>query len=139
MPKPTPASTSSAVPSSSTVAASSSISPLHECKSCGVAYLDKISLDQHNASKHPPKPHKCAPCGLDFSTMEALSVHFRCSPNHPKCPQCNSSFIDETQLRLHQAIHPKCTQCDAVFVNKTQLEEVRLRVAHRVGCIYAWR
>ena len=136
---PAPASaskTSTAVPSASTVVASSSVAPLYECKPCGVSYLDKLSLDQHNASKHPPKPFKCAPCGVDFSTTDAFSIHLRNSPKHPKCPQCNSGFIDETQLKLHQARHQKCVQCGSLFVNKVQLEEVSL--AGRVGYMHVW-
>ncbi|PIL27759.1 transcription factor [Ganoderma sinense ZZ0214-1] len=123
VPAPAPASkVPTAVPSSSTVVASSSTVP-YECKPCGVSYRDKPSLDQHNATRHPPKPFKCVPCGVDFSTTDAFSIHLRTSPKHPKCPQCNSGFLDETQLKLHQARHQKCVQCGSVFTNKTQLEE----------------
>ncbi|KAM5541759.1 hypothetical protein V8D89_004488 [Ganoderma adspersum] len=129
VPVPAPSSkTSTAVPSSSTAVPASS-TPLYECKPCGVSYRDKPSLDQHNASKHAPKPFSCAPCGVGFSTTDAFSIHLRNSPKHPKCPQCNSGFLDETQLKLHQARHQKCVQCGSVFVNKAQLEE-HVEAAH---------
>ncbi|TBU57418.1 hypothetical protein BD310DRAFT_821527 [Dichomitus squalens] len=126
-PAPVPASTSSAAKSASTstaIGSSSTLSPpAYECKVCSVSFRDKATYDQHNASKHAPKPFKCAPCGLEFSSADALSIHFRHFPVHPKCPQCNSAFVDQTQLKLHQAAHPKCAQCDSVFLNKVQLEE----------------
>ena len=124
---PAPVSTPSASTSTSTataIASSSAAAPTYECKPCGTAFREKAAYDLHNTSKHPPKPFKCAPCGLDFSSADALSIHFRYFDAHPKCPQCNAAFVDQTQLKLHLAAHPKCAQCGSVLLNKTQLEEV---------------
>ena len=114
-------STSSAVATTSSAVKSLTI---YECATCFMSFKDKASYDQHNASQHKPKPFKCAPCGLEFSSAEALGIHFRHFAVHPKCPQCDSAFIDHAQLNLHQAIHPKCAICGSYFLNRTRLEEV---------------
>ncbi|KAI0707514.1 hypothetical protein C8T65DRAFT_780726 [Cerioporus squamosus] len=111
-----PAPSSSILKTSSTVVA-------FKCTLCSITFNDKGSYDHHNTSQHQPKPYKCAPCGLGFSSAEALGLHYRHFPIHPKCPQCESAFIDQTQLKLHQEIHPKCVQCNAFFLNRTRLDE----------------
>ncbi|KAI0765244.1 hypothetical protein C8Q74DRAFT_1318661 [Fomes fomentarius] len=115
--------TSAAASSTAAVASSSTAKILIECALCSTSFDNKTSYDQHVASKHPPKPFKCAPCGVDFSSAEALSIHYKHFAVHPKCPQCGSAFIDQTQLKLHQAIHPKCSQCGSIFLNRAHLEE----------------
>lgn len=116
--------TSAVASSTAAVASSSTAKVLIECALCSTSFNDKTSYDQHIASKHPPKPFKCAPCGVEFSSAEALSIHYKHFAVHPKCPQCGSAFIDSTQLKLHQAIHPKCSQCGSIFLNRAHLEEV---------------
>ncbi|KAI0711464.1 hypothetical protein C8Q76DRAFT_59394 [Earliella scabrosa] len=129
---PAPSSTPSAVaPSASAVASSSTAHVLIECSLCSITFNDKTSYDQHVFNKHPSKPYKCAPCALQFSSAEALAIHFRHHPSHPKCPQCNSAFLDQTQLKLHQAIHPKCIQCELIFLHRAQVDE-HVAVAHPV-------
>ncbi|RPD56935.1 hypothetical protein L226DRAFT_512716 [Lentinus tigrinus ALCF2SS1-7] len=125
------------VPSSSSGAATSSYAlTVYECLVCSVSFNSQTAYAQHNASKHPPKPFKCAPCKLEFSSAEALGLHFRHSAVHPKCPQCDSAFIDQAQLDWHQTIHPKCTQCGSIFPNRTRLDE-HVALAHppTVKCV----
>ncbi|CDO71194.1 hypothetical protein BN946_scf184845.g64 [Trametes cinnabarina] len=59
----------------------------------------------------PMPKFKCPPCGVEFSSSEALAIHFRNFAVHPKCPRCNSAFVDQTQLKLHMAVHEKKFAC----------------------------
>ncbi|KAI0747088.1 hypothetical protein C8Q80DRAFT_1271889 [Daedaleopsis nitida] len=131
-PFPASASTSSTVPSAGPApAASRGPHVLIECTRCSTTFTDKLVYDQHVVTKHPSKPYKCVPCALEFSSAEALSVHFRHFAVHPKCSTCSAAFLDQTQLNLHQAAHPKCGKCDSVFFNRAQLDE-HVAVAHPV-------
>ncbi|KAI9062212.1 hypothetical protein FKP32DRAFT_1593784 [Trametes sanguinea] len=89
----------------------------YECKPCCLLFSDKAAYEDHNQRSHPPpKPapkFKCPPCGVEFSSSEALSIHFRNFAVHPKCPKCGSAFIDQTQLKLHMAVHENMFSCDA--------------------------
>ena len=68
---------------------------------------------------------KCAPCGLDFASADALAAHFRSSSAHPKCALCAAAFVDRHQLELHAAAHPACKMCAVIVRDKAALEEVR--------------
>lgn len=75
--------------------------PAFECKPCCLVFTDQTGLDEHKRSKHPPPPtYNCIPCAMQFSSPEALSIHLRYFAAHPKCPECHSPFLDQTQLDM---------------------------------------
>ncbi|KAL7283994.1 hypothetical protein ACG7TL_001267 [Trametes sanguinea] len=109
-------STPAAMPASSTKAKGKAAASVHyECQPCCLLFTDKAAYDDHNQRLHPPPKaapkFKCPPCGVEFSSSEALSLHCRNSFVHPKCPKCNSAFIDQTQLKLHMVVHENTFSC----------------------------
>ncbi|OJT01686.1 Zinc finger protein 2 [Trametes pubescens] len=92
--------------------------PAFECKPCCLVFTDQTGLSEHKRSKHPSPPtYNCVPCAMQFSSPEALSIHLRYFAAHPKCPECQSPFLDQTQLDMHMKLaHPekpkyKCAPC----------------------------
>ncbi|OSD02700.1 hypothetical protein PYCCODRAFT_1389943 [Trametes coccinea BRFM310] len=109
-------STPAAMPASSTKAKGKAAASVHyECQPCCLLFTDKAAYDDHNQRLHPPPKaapkFRCPPCGVEFSSSEALSLHCRNSFVHPKCPKCNSAFIDQTQLKLHMVVHENMFSC----------------------------
>ncbi|KAI0777365.1 hypothetical protein BD413DRAFT_468071 [Trametes elegans] len=110
---PTP---SASGPSASTsVTAASTATTTYECKPCCLVFTNKALYDEHIQNRHPAQPqemYKCTPCGINFSSAEALSIHYRNFPVHPKCPVCKAAFVDDKQLSLHQTAHvPRTFRC----------------------------
>ncbi|TFK85220.1 hypothetical protein K466DRAFT_664659 [Polyporus arcularius HHB13444] len=122
-------------PSSGHISTSSTVT-VFKCTLCSVKFNDKGSYDSHNTSQHQSKAFKCAPCGLGFSSAQALGLHYRHFPIHPKCPQCDSAFVDQAHLKLHEEVHPKCAHCGASFLSRTRLDE-HVAAAHlpTVKCV----
>ncbi|KAI8986646.1 hypothetical protein BD414DRAFT_38906 [Trametes punicea] len=86
-----------------------------QCQPCCLAFTDKGAYDEHVLLVHPPpKPvpkYECLPCGIEFSSAEALSIHYRHLALHPKCPICDAAFVDQTQLNLHKVAHENKFMC----------------------------
>ncbi|KAI0634789.1 hypothetical protein C8Q77DRAFT_1156178 [Trametes polyzona] len=123
-PKPVqvPSTTPAAEAGPSKTTASSTPLPTFECKPCCLLFAKQADLDEHKRVKHPvasTATFACVPCSMQFSSSEALSIHMKYFSSHPKCPQCNSAFIDQSQLDMHLKLaHPagspkfKCTKCE---------------------------
>ncbi|KAI0674587.1 hypothetical protein C8Q78DRAFT_605180 [Trametes maxima] len=117
--KPAPSAPSKAAATTSKVAAAAPKAvavPAYECKPCCLIFTNQAGLDEHRQTTHVAKPaFSCVPCAMQFSSAEALSIHLRYFAIHPKCAECGSAFIDQTQLDQHVRLaHPnnfKCGPC----------------------------
>lgn len=101
---------------------------LHTCPLCGITYLNKYSLEKHNANVHNlKKMYKCLVCSEHFYNEAALTLH--CRSRHGlggsdiyKCPYfCNRTFNFRQDLKAHcKVVHKargnihiceKCLEC----------------------------
>ncbi|KAI0646580.1 hypothetical protein C8Q79DRAFT_963419 [Trametes meyenii] len=125
VPGPSSVPTSASVPTTTTAAPSKAAAtafkvvaaPAYECKPCCLVFADQVGFDEHRRTTHTAKPaFSCVPCAMQFSSAEALSIHLRYFAIHPKCAECGSAFIDQTQLDQHVKLaHSnkfKCDPCD---------------------------
>ncbi|KAL5006303.1 hypothetical protein ScPMuIL_015109 [Solemya velum] len=48
---------------------------MYVCKTCSMSFVSKKNMDQHIASKHPEKRHKCSMCEKTYGTVAGLARH----------------------------------------------------------------
>ncbi|KAM3872161.1 uncharacterized protein ACN63O_003432 [Diretmus argenteus] len=61
---------------------------LHVCLECGLGFPDRTELLHHQEVKHAlPKPHRCPPCGKEFSLLSSLQLH-KCACDSSPCKLC---------------------------------------------------
>jgi C2H2-type zinc finger protein len=51
---------------------------------------------QHINASHPG--FRCRTCNLPFASDALLDTHYKESPRHPTCPECQLSFEDNLAL-----------------------------------------
>ncbi|KAF7335818.1 hypothetical protein MVEN_02237800 [Mycena venus] len=72
------------------------------CVRCNIGFKDDEEYNKHGAAEHPES--RCTPCCRQFTTTAELADHLHASPEHPTCPKCKSSFMDDGSLNEHLAI-----------------------------------
>ncbi|XP_041719724.2 zinc finger protein 23-like isoform X7 [Coregonus clupeaformis] len=118
----------------------------YECTQCGKTFQYSFDLKRHQQKGLGSRPFQCCACGEGFDREEDLNMHCRVnhsaeSPisdddvgiklNLPaglesdqcpseegqhKCPECDMSFSQMSQMKRHQLIHSdsdplRCNQC----------------------------
>ena len=97
----------------------------HKCTQCEREFTHKFELTKHMI-KHMPKTFFCNSCDKAFKRKQELVVHYNTfhesSTSIFKCPECPSTFRNESNLRRHRSTHTglqfKCTLCDLSFNRK---------------------
>ncbi|XP_073966442.1 uncharacterized protein [Choristoneura fumiferana] len=110
------------------------------CDACGETFVGRLGLLQHKSRAHPQiasvKPEsKCASCGLQFLSQDALARHAAagCDPDLRPCLTCGESLPSEEALQSHaQECHNtdqfKCLECNKTFASSSSYDVHHQRV-----------
>jgi len=80
------------------------ISPNHpSCTICDIGFENKEAFDEHDNTRHPQ--FRCKTCNIPVGSTALLDAHYRDSPRHPRCPECQLSFEDNLALVKHMSLH----------------------------------
>ncbi|KAI0278030.1 hypothetical protein BGY98DRAFT_976600 [Russula aff. rugulosa BPL654] len=80
------------------------ISTTHpSCTICDVGFEDQEVLYQHINACHPG--FRCRTCNIPFASADLLDSHYKDSPRHPSCPECQLSFEDNVALIQQMSLH----------------------------------
>ena len=105
----------------------------HQCKICGMLYVDKSNLTKHVQRVHEKinmRKHMCETCGNGFTTTDALKGHIRVIHDGIRdhsCDQCGRLFSRKGDLNKHiAAVHKgqrnyNCEACGKTFAWKAVL------------------
>ena len=74
----------------------------YECHYCGIAYMDKISLDNHISNTHLPK--KIFIDLTDMATPSANIIDLIEDDKH-SCPECGVAFKSLIVFNMHIKLH----------------------------------
>lgn len=138
------------------------------CLSCGREFATLPACQQHASAKghRAPTPAKCDTCNQNFTSVDALKVHYRDSDAHPTCSKCQDAFKDTAALSEHMSTthlvrcvpcnltfyredlqkhyqespnHSKCTVCNLGFPNATTHKEHMLSKHSQTYCASCMR
>ena len=96
---------------------------------CGIAYISKSGLRQHELSHAKVGPHMC--CGKIFYSQANLTRH-KCNVHEEEkafaCNQCDKKFAIRADLERHRKREKKefkftCDMCGEKLVAKDKLKE----------------
>ncbi|XP_064464172.1 gastrula zinc finger protein XlCGF7.1-like [Ornithodoros turicata] len=103
----------------------------HQCPMCGLAFTQKIHLQEHLRVHSDERPFKCEHCGKAFTLKSGLRTHLRLH-NREKpysCTHCGKSFTQLSHLKCHTVtVHTKdfphrCRLCNKGFCRPAELSK----------------
>ncbi|ROT62486.1 putative zinc finger and BTB domain-containing protein 47 [Penaeus vannamei] len=124
----------------------------NKCESCAMEFPSKSELTRHivkyQGTCNPNKNEsvRCATCGEDLPTLEALKDHRRTAHPTPEvapgsgkkgfeCDYCGKTFNCRSNLRDHLRGYHRCTECLQMFASEERYrahkDKGHCQVSHR--------
>ena len=103
-----------------------------KCTICDYSCKTSATLKSHNLIHSEEKPFKCTICDYSCKCLDSLKVHIRRHNGeknyHCEYENCNSSFVDASDLKKHSVSHSdvkpfKCNTCDESFSRARTLKK----------------
>ncbi|KAJ6640192.1 Zinc finger protein, partial [Pseudolycoriella hygida] len=109
----------------------------YKCAECSNSFQTSNALADH-VLNHPDKRHECKFCGLTFMNLYSLGKHTKRheGPNAETCSICNIPYNEKKDLVKHMRIHAdgkphKCLYCDKRFAQSCDRQK-HMRI--HTGC-----
>lgn len=119
---------------------------IYFCKYCDTAFLDAISLQNHERNDHNKNfPFKCNFCQFEEKSISIIVSHIKEIHNSTKayiCFQCNKAYAKRSDRKKHSRIHTGikpyvCDICSKAFgrtANLTKHKKVHLGLFKNYLC-----